>query len=341
MKYIRGYTLLLIIYVLGLFNSGFSQVNSSTKIDSSYESYMDEAWDKIKNANDPKADSLQGIFSDKFFNYYLDHQNTKTGGKAFLNAFVMWGNIGKYKYVNEALETLGNDSPLWEKIISRVGRIYFQNEEIGGMDAYNKLLIDLENRLTHPKSRSQVLLQLLRAERKDNKGKAAKLARELVELDASNFYVDQGLGYLHELKSLNIDQKAPNFVAETLDGQKISITNLEGKYVLLDFWATWCGPCMPEIPHLKEIWNEHKDSNFLIVGISLDRNRRALANFLDERDIHWPQIIETDVWESDIAESYNVVGIPRTYLINPKGKIVAKDLRGEKMETEIEKYLNN
>jgi thiol-disulfide isomerase/thioredoxin len=125
----------------------------------------------------------------------------------------------------------------------------------------------------------------------------------------------------------------------TLDGSEISLSGLQGNYVLMEFWATWCGPCIPEIPYLKQLHESYGDQNFKIVGVSLDRDKDTLREFIAEREMNWPQIFEEDGWEDEITRAFNVAGIPRMYLIGPEGTIIAKDLRGEEMVAEVRNLL--
>jgi peroxiredoxin len=142
------------------------------------------------------------------------------------------------------------------------------------------------------------------------------------------------------LESLNIGQEAPDFKAQTIEGEDLSLSDLRGQFVLLEFWATWCGPCLPEIPHLKTMQEKYQDSDFKIVGISLDRDKDTLRNFLEEREMEWAQIFVDEGWEGDIARQYNVSGIPRMYFIDPEGRIIARDLRGEEMVSVIEEIVD-
>lgn len=337
MRYCKIFYLITFIIVWGLSPSLYAQNTSSSEVDSTFEKYMDKAWVEIRESEG--SDSLQNAYSKEFYEYYQQNPETKTGKSALFQAFIMWGNTGYAKYMDEALRSLDYDSEIWGKIINSLGNIYARNDNLE-TETYTKLLVDLKEKLADPVSKSAVIYRLLGKHTKDkNKDKAVELAQQLVELDASEFFVDKGLGFLHELESLNVGQKAPNFNAHTVNGEKISLSQLNGQFVLLDFWATWCGPCIPEIPHLKNLWNEFQDSNFEIVGISLDRNESDLSEFINENEVEWPQVLETDGWDGEITKMFNVVGIPRTYLIDPEGVIIAKDLRGEEMIEEIEKHM--
>lgn len=326
-----------ILLIFSSFQTIFGQ-SSTAEVDSTFENYMDQAWEKIRQSEN--SDSLQNVYSSEFYKYYKENPDTDTGGKAFGQAFLMWGNTGKSDLLNEALQNLDNDSELWRLIILPMANIYARNEELEMSEYYN-LLEYLSENLTEPKSRSEVLLELLRrkSDQEDSKNEAVELARELVELDALEFYVSQGLGFLHEFESLNIGQKAPDFEFQTVDGDNISLSNLKGQFVILEFWATWCGPCIPEIPHLKSLYESYQNDGFMVVGISLDRDKETLMNFIDEREMEWPQIYIEDGWEGELPRLFNVSGIPRMYLLDPEGNIIGRDLRGEEMVSKVESLI--
>ncbi|MCI0693391.1 TlpA family protein disulfide reductase [candidate division KSB1 bacterium] len=143
------------------------------------------------------------------------------------------------------------------------------------------------------------------------------------------------MGKLYELDSLNVGQLAPDFIAKDIKGNTITLSGLKGKVVLLDFWATWCGPCLPEIPHLKKIYSDYRNKDFMVIGISLDGDIADLQKFIDEQKIGWHQILSENGWEGKIARLYNITGIPSTYVIDRQGRIAFKNLRGEKLRSSV------
>ncbi|MDP4197849.1 MAG: TlpA disulfide reductase family protein [Bacteroidota bacterium] len=118
--------------------------------------------------------------------------------------------------------------------------------------------------------------------------------------------------------------KAFNFTAKTIDGQEVKFSDMRGKYVLIDFWGTWCSPCREEIKTLKTIYKTYKNKNLVMIGIAND-NINNLKTFVDKQEIGWPQIAQDK--DKNILRLYNVMSYPTIYLIDPEGRIIAKNLQ--------------
>jgi peroxiredoxin/outer membrane lipoprotein-sorting protein len=125
------------------------------------------------------------------------------------------------------------------------------------------------------------------------------------------------------------------FAAKDLGGATVSPAKYRGRVVLLDFWATWCGPCVEEMPTVKAAYNKHHAKGFDIVGISLDEDRSALDNFIKTQNVQWPQLFDGKGWGSAIANQYGIKAIPFTLLIGRDGKIAAVNVRGEALEPAV------
>jgi len=114
---------------------------------------------------------------------------------------------------------------------------------------------------------------------------------------------------------------APDFTLKTIDGQEITLSKLKGKVVLLDFWATWCGPCRESIPHLIQLYKAYRENGFELIGISLDKGDAAVVrNFAKSMDISYPIVMATE----EVARDYRVTSIPTTFFIDKEGKIREK-----------------
>ncbi len=118
---------------------------------------------------------------------------------------------------------------------------------------------------------------------------------------------------------------APNFSAKTKDGELISLIDLRGKYVLLDFWASWCAPCIQKFPEMKNIYNNAKNKNFQILGVSVDVRRDRWVNSILLNKLNWINISNARGWD-EISDEYGVKAVPQNFLINPEGIIIKKNI---------------
>lgn len=165
-----------------------------------------------------------------------------------------------------------------------------------------------------------------------------KLRASLAPNLAGHPYVNQLDEYIENM-AFKIGMKAPAFNIMGIDGKEIELKNYAGKYVLLDFWASWCGPCLREMPTVKKLYEETRGKNFEIIGISVDSNGEAWRKSVKDQDLKWPQAADLLAWNSPVARKYNVHAIPRTILINPQGDVVAIDLRGEELSRKVKSLL--
>jgi len=124
-------------------------------------------------------------------------------------------------------------------------------------------------------------------------------------------------------------------------GKEVSLSDYVGKnkVILIDFWASWCGPCRREMPHLIEAYERYNSKGFEIVGVSLDNNESAWKNFISSQKVAWPQMSDLKGWQSRAAQLYGVKSIPLTLLLDEKGNIIAKNLRGEQLSQKLEELL--
>ena len=124
------------------------------------------------------------------------------------------------------------------------------------------------------------------------------------------------------------------------DGGQFDIASLTGQVVLVDFWATWCGPCRAILPELEALHEKYQARGFEIIGISLDEDREALKEFFEETPLPWPNIVDAEsLADGQMAKKYGIVGIPTTFLLDKEGKLVATNLHGERLAAKIEELL--
>lgn len=138
-------------------------------------------------------------------------------------------------------------------------------------------------------------------------------------------------------RQLAIGAVAPEFSQPDIEGKQVKLSDFRGKYVLLDFWASWCGPCRQENPNVVKVFNQYKDKNFTVLGVSLDRQngKSAWLKAIEEDKLTWTHVSDLKFWQNEAAMKYNIKSIPQNFLLDPNGKIIAKNLRGEELESAL------
>jgi thiol-disulfide isomerase/thioredoxin len=142
-----------------------------------------------------------------------------------------------------------------------------------------------------------------------------------------------------KLAALAVGATFPDFSENDVAGAPLSVGKYKGKVVLVDFWATWCGPCRGEIPNVVATYAKYHDQGFEIVGVSLDQDKDKLLSFTKDNNMTWPQYFDGQGWQNKLAVKYGIESIPATVLIDPQGKIIGRNLRGDALTSAVAQAL--
>ncbi|MEO6883865.1 MAG: TlpA disulfide reductase family protein [Bacteroidia bacterium] len=144
---------------------------------------------------------------------------------------------------------------------------------------------------------------------------------------------------MNDMARLAVGSEAPDIKLNDPLGEPVSLSSLRGKIVLIDFWASWCGPCKEELPNVVAAYKKYKDKGFTVFSVSLDKDKKDWTDAIQKFDLTWTQVSDLAYWNSSVVKLYGLTSIPQTYLIDKDGKIIAKGLRGDDLQNKLAELL--
>lgn len=277
---------------------------------------------------------------------FLENGVIKISGKAdnFLWANAA-GTLNNYLLAfYRKRETFGSDSSVYEANIDWAKNGYdIKKEEIAfkkRTEAAQKRKLNIQNDLvTRFNDEAFAPFMILWEMTADVSIDELRALRAQLDPSLNDHPYTKALEEYIEQQDFKVGSTAYLFKLPGIDGNQIALKEYAGKYVLLDFWASWCGPCRREMPNVVKLYKACKGKNFEIIGISLDHKESDWKNAVKEMHMSWPQASDLQGWNSRVVKKYNVQAVPRTILLDPEGKVVAIDLRGEALINKVKEVI--
>jgi len=293
-------------------------------------------------ADMPEPQKVFIMFPQRYFEFYAESGKLNMSGKAD----EIWAaKVSGSKLQDEAdayRQSLKNITDQEEELYKQYGKGTEAEQS-----ALEKKLSELRSqKLTkanayikaHPKSHYSLALVADRA----MMGSYAGVNEAYVLLDPSMRESMEGkvlAERIEVLKRSDIGVPMLNFSQQDTEGKLVHFADFKGKYVLVDFWASWCGPCRAENPNVLKAYNRYKDKNFTVLGVSLDDKAEAWKKAIKDDQMPWTQVSDLKGFQNEVSTYYGINGIPSTLLVDPQGNIVAKDLRGASLNDKLAELL--
>ena len=234
-------------------------------------------------------------------------------------------------------------NPLFQELTAmgqRISRTPSMSQNDSVMGAYRAHLDKIKSEVdrfveTRPSSPVSPFVVVVTSEIEQDLPTIERRYAKLNQNVQSGFYGKILRQHIDEKKAGAIGSQAIEFTQADPDGKPVSLSSFRGKYVLVDFWASWCRPCREENPNVVKAYNKFKEKNFTVLGVSLDNNRQPWLRAIKADALEWTQVSDLKGWNNEAAARYNIQAIPQNILVDPSGKIIAKNLRGPELQSRL------
>lgn len=231
------------------------------------------------------------------------------------------------------------DFETFNKMLEPYKSVFDEGAPPDSAKAAKALLLCGEFAMQHPNSYIAPLALIRFNQLADDPNKTEVLYNAMlpgVKASAMGVYIGQ---QITEAKKNAIGTMLADFTESDTAGRPVSLSSLRGKFVLVDFWASWCGPCRQENPNVVQAYNKYKNKNFTVLGVSLDKAKPAWIDAITIDNLTWTHVSDLLGWANAAAQQYQIYSIPQNFLIDPEGKIVGKNLRGAALDRKLAKVL--